>query len=132
MKNNKVERQVRVQACTGAACNPGRGLGGKEKGPTSIVSPTWKQNRIQERQEVSRRKIRLEAAEQKRADVSEEVQVTLWPCGARSVRVIVGQQQAMEGLVVYGAEPEIYPVTKGEPLKHCNHEEECDEICILV
>lgn len=39
-------------------------------------------------------------------------------------------EQAMEGLGGYAAEPGIHPVTKGESLTHCNHEERCDEICI--
>lgn len=34
-------------------------------------------------------------------------------------------------LMGYGAEPGIYSVTKGKPLKHHNHEEQHDEICIL-
>lgn len=46
------------------------------------------------------------------------------------MRDTAGWEQAMEGLGGYAAEPGIHPVTKGEPLTHCNHEERCDEICI--
>lgn len=46
------------------------------------------------------------------------------------MRDTAGWEQAMEGLVGCAAEPGIHPVTKGEPLTHCNHEERCDEICI--
>lgn len=42
---------------------------------------------------------------------------------AQSVKGHSSSGQAMDGLIGYGAEPEIYPVTKGELLTHCNQEE---------
>lgn len=53
------------------------------------------------------------------------------PARAQSVRGHSGPGEAMDGLREYGAEPKIYPITKGELLTHCNHEELCDEVCLL-